>query len=231
MISNVSSNSSISQLFARLDTKSQGYIEKSDLTSAFSQIGSGNSDSTSVDDVFAALDRDSDGKVTESEFSTTLAKLKEELDSQFSSMRMGGFGGPQGSGGMAGMPPPPPATDGEGFTQDELSSQLDEIGNTDSQRSTFISNIVSNFEAADSDGNGKVSFAEAQAYKDSSSNTASITTTASTTSSSADSATTTASSDSDALLLKKIMQLMHAYGAPNQDQQSAAISSLLSISA
>ncbi len=230
MVSNVSSHSSISQLFARLDTKSQGYLEKSDLTSAFSQIGSGNSDSTSVDDVFAALDSDSDGKVTESEFSTTLAKLKEELDSQFSSMRMGGFGGPQGSGGMAGMPPPPPADDA-GFTQDELSSQLEEIGSTDSERSTLISNVVSNFEAADSDGNGKVSFAEAQAYNDSSSNTASITTTASTTSSSSDSATTTASSDSDALLLKKIMQLMHAYGASNQDPQSAAISSLLSISA
>lgn len=231
MISNVSSNSSISQLFARLDTKSQGYIEKSDLTSAFSQIGSGNSDSTSVDDVFAALDSDSDGKVTESEFSTTLAKLKEELDSQFSSMRMGGFGGPQGSGGMAGMPPPPPPTDGEGFTQDELSSQLEEIGNTDSERSTFISNVVSNFEAADTDGNGKVSFAEAKAYNDDSSSTSSLTTAATTSSTSQNGGTTTASTDSDALLLKKIMQLMHAYGPPNQDQQSAAISSLLSISA
>lgn len=232
MVSSVSSTSSISQLFAKIDTKSQGYIEKSDLASAFSQIGSSsNSDSTSVDDVFAALDSDSDGKVTESEFSTTLAKLKEELDSQFSSMRMGGFGGAQGSGGMSGMPPPLPPADDEGFTQDELSSQLDEIGSTDSERSTFISNVVSNFEAADTDGNGKVSFAEAKAYNDSSNSTSSVTTTASNASSSSSSSTTTASTDSDAQLLKKIMQLMHAYGASSQDQQTASLSSLLSVSA
>jgi Ca2+-binding EF-hand superfamily protein len=231
MVSSVSSTSSISQLFAKLDTKSQGYIEKSDLASAFSQISSSSSsDSTSVDDVFAALDSDSDGKVTESEFSTTLAKLQEELDSQFSSMRMDGFSGTQGSGGMSGMPPPPPPSDDEGFTQDELSSQLEEIGSSDSERSTFISNIVGNFEAADTDGNGKVSFTEAQAYNESSSSTSSSSTTTSTDSSSSSSSTTTASADSDALLIKKIMQLMHAYGS-SSDDQTATLSSLLSVSA
>ncbi|RIX44615.1 MAG: EF-hand domain-containing protein [Rhodocyclales bacterium GT-UBC] len=234
MVSSVSSTSSISQLFAKLDTKSQGYIEKSDLATAFSKISSSSSsDSTSVDEVFTALDSNSDGKVTESEFSTTLSKLKEELDNQFSSMRMNGFGGTQGSGGMSGMPPPPPPGDDEGFTQEELSSQLDEIGSSDSERSTFISNIVSNFSAADTDGNGKVSFAEAQAYNDSSSTTSSTSSSTTSTTSSATTISNTATSsiDSDAQLLKKIMQLMHAYNTSSQDQQTTSLSSLLSTSA
>ncbi len=221
MVSSISnSSSSISQLFAKLDSKSQGYIEKSDLATAFSQI---NTDSSSIDDVFAALDSDSDGKVTESEFSSTLSKLQEELDSQLDNMRMGGFSGTEGMGGMAGMPPPPPPADDTGFTEEELTSQLEEIGSTDSERSSFISNIVSNFEAADADGDGKVTFAEAQSYNsDSSSTTSTENSSASTASSSA--------SSSEAEVMMKIMQLMHAYGNFGQDQQDTA-SSLLSVSA
>lgn len=214
MVSSISSAPSISQLFAKIDTKSQGYIEKSDLASAFSKIGSSSSsDSSSVDEVFAALDSDSDGKVSESEFSTKLSQLQQELDGQFNAMRMNGFGGPQGGGGMA---PPPPPQDDSGFTQDELQSQLDSIGSSDDQRSAFISNIVSNFDEADSDGDGKVSFAEAQSYNGDSQGSGK---------------TDTASTDGDALLMKKIMQLMQAYGGGDQSQQSSALSSLLSISA
>ena len=46
-----SSSQMMSQLFSRLDSKSQGYIEKSDLASAFSAISgtSGNASETSVD--------------------------------------------------------------------------------------------------------------------------------------------------------------------------------------
>lgn len=71
---------------ARYDRK--GYLEKSDLSTAFSQI-SGTSSSTStsssstasVDDVFAKLDSNRDGKVTEDELSTGLDALAAELDS------------------------------------------------------------------------------------------------------------------------------------------------------
>jgi len=219
MVSSISSTSSISQLFAKLDSKSQGYIEKSDLVSAFSQINSESSDSSSIDDVFAALDSDSDGKVTESEFSSTLSKLQEELDSQLNSMRMDGFSGMEGMGGMSGMPPPP--AEDTGFTEEELTSQLEEIGSTDSERSNFISNIVSNFETADANGDGKVTFAEAQSYNSDSSSTTT------TTESTASSAST---SNSEAGVMMKIMQLMHAYGNFGQDQQDSA-SSLLSVSA
>jgi len=218
MLSGINQSSQMaSLLFSKLDTKSQGYIEKTDLASAFSQIGS--SDSSSVDDVFAALDSDSDGKVTASEFSTVLSQLQEELESQFNQMRMQGMGG-HGPQGMGGMPPPPPPSDDAGFTKDELSTQLEEADSSDSERTSLISSIVDNFEAADTDGDGKVSFQEAMAYKESTSDD-----------SATSAATTTASGNAsnEAQIMRTIMQLMHAYDSGKDEQGSLA--ALLSTSA
>ncbi|MBV5276486.1 EF-hand domain-containing protein, partial [bacterium] len=149
------------QLFAQLDSKGQGFIEKSDLQSAFSQISGTTSSSTassatgssaSVDDVFSQLDADSDGKVTKDEMSSSMKKLADELDSQFNQMRMsGGMGATSGPGGM---PPPPPPGGDEGLSKDELTNQLSEIGSSDSKRSDLMSKVVNNFDAADTDGNG-----------------------------------------------------------------------------
>ncbi len=225
MVSTISSSTSISQLFTKLDTKSQGYLEKSDLISAFANIGGGNN-SSSVDDVFQALDSDSDGKVSESEFTSTLSKLQEELDSQFNQMRMNGHG-PQG---MGGMPPPPPPQEDSGFTKDELSSQLEEIGSTDSKRSSFISNVVNNFAAADTDGDGKVTFKEAQAYN-SQSNSSTSTTSSSTDSTSSTTAAASTAASNEAQVMLKIMQLMHAYGSFSDNDSKSSLSSLLSVSA
>lgn len=211
MISGVGSSSQMSQLFSRLDSKSQGYLEKSDLVSAFSAI-SGTEDSA-AEELFAALDADSDGKVTESEFASTLSKLQEELDSQFAQMRMQGMAG-QGPQGMGGMPPPPPPND-EGFTQEELEAQLTEIGDADSDRSSLIADIVSNFEAADSDGDGKVSFQEAMAYKDEQQSA-----------SGTEESSTAQASSSESQVLKQIMQLMQAYGRPDQDEATSLLSTL-----
>ena len=83
-------------LFAKLDTRGQGYVEKSDLQSAFDKISSSSDQSSSVDELFTKLDTNSDGKVTKSEFTDALKKVAEELDNQFMSSRM--------SGGMGGMP-------------------------------------------------------------------------------------------------------------------------------
>jgi len=145
-ISNYSS--AASYLFSKIDTSNKGYIEKEDLVSAFSSVTS--TSDTSATDVFSQLDSDSDGKITESEFSSAL----EALNSQYDASRMQG----------AMMPPPPPPADDEGFTEEELTSQLEEIGDTDSARSTLISSILENFDAADTDGDGKVNGAEAMTY-------------------------------------------------------------------
>ncbi len=223
MISGISSSSQLSsKLFSALDTKSQGYLEKSDFVSAFSKIASTSastsSSSASVDDVFSALDGNSDGKVTKDEFASTLAKLQEQFDS--SRMQGGGHGGPQGAGGP---PPPPPASDA-GFTKDELSSQLEEVSSSSESNSTeLLSKIVNNFEAADTNSDGKVSFTEAMAYDMSSQNS-----TASDATTSTGSASNT--NTSDAGVMMKIMQLMQAYGSGSEDK-SSTLSSLLSVSA
>ena len=203
------------RLFSKLDSKNQGYIEKSDLQSAFDQIsGSSNSGNTaSVDEVFKQLDANTDGKVTKQEMSDSLTKLAEQLDSQFNSMRTSGMGG------MPPPPPPPQGSDSAGFTKDELQSQLDEIGSSDSKRSSLISNIVSNFDEADTDGDGKVSMQEAMSYDQ-----------ANQTSSSASTKSGSAT-NSEASVMMKIMQLVQAYGGFGQDSNEASSTGTLSVSA
>jgi Ca2+-binding EF-hand superfamily protein len=191
-------------LFSQIDTSSQGYIEKADLQAALDKAAAGSS--SSVDDLFTKLDSNSDGKVTKQEFSDVLTKLAEQMDQKYSSMRMsearqgGGMGG--GMGGPGGMPPPPPSGGDVGFTKKGLSSQLKETGESDSQRSS----LIANFDKADTDGDGKVSFKESMAFQQSSSATAASTSTS-------DSATTTTASDTDseARLMLQIMRLMQAY--------------------
>jgi len=213
MLSSTSQATQLSSLlFSKLDTKKQGFIEKSDLTTAFSQIRGKSANSSGVDKVFSALDSNSDGKVTESEFASVLGKLQDQLASH----RMHGHGGAQGMGDT-----PPPTASNAGFTQDELTQQLSKAGNTDNARSTLLTKIVNNFTAADANSDGRVSLQEAMAYDKSTQ------TTASTSTSSNNSGSSTAD-NSDSLVMKKIMQLVHAYGS-SQGNAAGGIASLLSI--
>lgn len=194
-------------LFSKLDTAGQGYIEKTDLQSAFDSISTG----TDVDSLFTQLDTDNDGKVTKDEFSSNLSKLTEQFDQQFQDMRM-----EKAMQGMGGMPPPPPPADDEGFTKEELTAQLEAVGSTDSQRSSLISSVIENFEAADTNSDGKVSFQEAMAYQESSGSTSTSTASA-----------TASGEDAESQLMLQIMRLMQAYGLGAEDDNSA---SLLSVS-
>ena len=225
------------RLFSKLDTSGAGFIQKSDLQTAFdtasssSGVSGSTSGTTSVEDLFAQLDSDSDGKVTKQEFSDTLTKLAEQLDNHAMSMRMsGGMQGGGGMGGMGGMPPPPPPQGGQddaGFTKDELSSQLEEIGSSDSTRSDLISNVVANFDEADTNGDGKVSFKEAMAFDQASAST----NTSSSATSSTDTATATSTASKDdveAKAILQIMRLMQAYGIGNDN---GVASSSVSVSA
>lgn len=215
-------------LFTRLDTKNQGYLEKSDLQSAFGKVSAANkaSGTASVDEVFAQLDGDSDGKVTQNELASALQTLASELDSQFNSMRM-----QRGGKGHGDMPPPPPPDEANGvgsagFTKDELSSQLSEIGAADSKRASLITNIVDNFDTADTNDDGKVSMQEAMTFdKTSRSNSAAGESDA------ASSASASNARGSEASVMMKIMQLMQAYQVFGQDSNPAEQSSVLSTSA
>ena len=199
------------ELFSKLDTSGKGYIEASDLESALSGLSSTSSTSgtTSASEIFSQLDSDSDGKVTQDELTSSLNKLAESLNSQFDQMRMQGA-----------MPPPPPPSDSDsesdtGFTKDQLTSQLTDIGSTDTKRSSLISTIVENFDAADTNSDGKVSNAEAMAYDQS-------------TSSSTES--TTASADTaEAQVFQQLMALLHTYD--DGTASSNTLSSLISTSA
>lgn len=186
------------KLFGALDADRQGYIEQSDLASALGEIGA---DASGAAELFAQLDGDSDGKVTQDEFSSALQAAAAELDAQFGAMRLQG-----------GQPPPPPPAADAGFTEEELASQLSGIGDGDNRRADLIANVVANFEAADADGDGKVSFAEAQAY-DAENGT-----------SNAGTAAAADGASSEAKLLRQLARLIEAYGLGGEAEGSGALS-------
>jgi hypothetical protein len=166
MVASVSSNSSAvsnwaDAIYSRLDTRNQGYIEKTDLEDALSKASAnGSGQQVNVDDTFSALDGDSDGKVTKSELTEAVSKLSDQLNAQFDASRvgtsamggMGGAGGPRGphGGGRAGG-------DGDGGD----SSPADSTSGASGTNSTSTDYIA----AADTDGDGTVSDAEQAAYE------------------------------------------------------------------
>lgn len=210
-------------LFSKLDTSGQGYIEKADLQDAIDQASSkvnASGESASADDLFSQLDTDGDGKVTKQEFSDSVKKLAEELDQQFQSARMQGAM-PE----MGGMPPGPPPGAGEdqGMTKEELASAAEEVSGSDSSLSNMLNDLVQNFDAADTNQDGKVTMQETMAYQQSQSAAGSDT---STTATSENTGTTASSSDNfEAQLMMQIMRLAQSYGI-GQEDDSAAISSL-----
>jgi hypothetical protein len=131
-------------VFSKLDTKNQGYIEKSDLQNALSGVDGSATQSSDVDDAFSALDGDGDGKVTKSELTDAMTRLSDQLNAQFDASRVHG-GGMRPDG-----PPPGPPPGGEGGSTDGTSS----AGNTSSTT-----------EPADINGDGTVSAQEQAAYE------------------------------------------------------------------
>ena len=186
------------ELFSKLDTSGKGYIEKADLQTALQSVSTPSS--ASADDVFASLDGDSDGKVTQQEMSDSIRKLSDALDSQFQDMRMSGAMAGMGSGIQRGG-------DDAGLSQEDLTSQLASIGNADSNRADMLSNLLDNFDQVDTDSNGKVSFDETRAYKQSGQSAA---------------ATTNASSEAEVLM--QIMNLAQAYGLGGSNASGASLS-------
>ncbi|CAK0781074.1 hypothetical protein CCP3SC15_880002 [Gammaproteobacteria bacterium] len=118
--------------------------------------------------------------------------------------RDGGGGG--GMGGMGGM-------GGGGMDAGLTKDQLNDINSSDSNSSSQVSDLVENFDAADTNQDGKVSFQETMAYEQSKQSAA------------ADSGTTTntgsSTVDSNTQVMSQIMRLMHAYGIGNESNSTA----------
>jgi Ca2+-binding EF-hand superfamily protein len=163
MVASISSNTnSVSNwadsVFSKLDTKNQGYIEKSDLQSALSATGDSDStQSTDIDDAFSALDGDGDGKVTKSELTDAMTKLSDQLSAQFDAARVNRGAGMRPDGPRPG--PPPGGSGGPGGGTDSAGA----TGGTSGTSST--SSTSGTTEAADTNGDGTVSAAELAAYE------------------------------------------------------------------
>ncbi|MBK5966943.1 hypothetical protein CCR95_23450 [Thiocystis minor] len=158
-------------LLAELDTDGNGSLAASEFQTAIDQMSSVNGDSSvaSTDEVFAAIDANEDGEVTESELSDTLQTIADSLDF---------------AQGMSGMPPPPPPAPGSsendtGFTEEELTSQLaalnesDTLSEADTARAELLTNVLSRFETVDADGDSRVTFQETMALEQSTEDAAS----------------------------------------------------------
>jgi hypothetical protein len=84
---------------------------------------------------------------------------------------------------------------------------LASIGNADSNRAGMLSSLLDNFDQVDTDSDGKVNRAEAQAYKQSSQSTAATT-----------------NSRGEAEVMRQIMNLAQAYGIGGSNAGGAGLS-------
>lgn len=170
------------KLFSKLDELGRGEIDGAELQTAFDKI---KADATgSADKLFSKLDADGDGKLTKSEFSGSINQLADQLDQHYMRLRM------HGEGGM------PPSADA-GFTKDELTGQL--------------SNLVGNFDKADADGDGRISFKEAKAFGKANSMDA------------ASAFTTAAAGSQNVELMLQVVRLMQAYGVVQGASSTAGV--------
>ena len=223
------------ELFSKIDTAGKGSIEKTDLQAALAKASSGStavSATSNVDDLFSALDTNGSGKVTQQQFADTLQKLSDQLEQQQQSRRIqdavaqAGLGGAQGGG----MPPPPPPSAGDeaGMSQDEMRSKLSEIGSSDSKLSSLLSNSLKNFEAADTNQDGKVSAQEALAYQKANEGSAAAAQTQAQNAKDTGSPSTESANTTPAQMMRQVTQLFQAYMG---SQIAAAAGSSISVSA
>jgi hypothetical protein len=197
MIMNISGLGSqiAGEMFTKIDTKNQGNIDKTTFASA---VGGGD-DTSGAEEAFKVLDSDSDGQLTKSE----LTKGIENLLNQLNSASVQSQGDANRPPPPDGAPPPPPPDGGQedvGLTKDEMTKMASET--KDSKLSGMLSNVASNFEAADTNQDGKVTQQEAIAYEKSKSE-----------SSSSGTATTenTGSATKNEAAMKKVAELLSNY--------------------
>lgn len=138
-------------LLTSMDSDGSGSVDSAEFSSAALALSI--SDESAISSAFSSLDSDGDGTISQEELSASLS---------------------QSSGMVAGsMPPPPPPSSSEsedtGYTQEELTAMAEDVGSSDSNLASLLASVVENFDAADSDGDGKVTAAEAMAYQQSTS--------------------------------------------------------------
>jgi len=135
-----------------MDSDKSGLVDSAEFSSAALALADG--DESLVSSAFASLDSDGDGSIN-----------TDELSSMFTANNS--------VAGMGSMPPPPPPPSSSkeedtGLSAEQVSSMLEEVSSTDTNLASLLQTVSDNFDAADSDGDGKVTFAEAMTYQQSS---------------------------------------------------------------
>ncbi len=148
-------------LFAKVDTTNQGYIDKASLQSA---LGSNAADSASdVDELFSQIDADQDGKITKQDLTDGVKQLADALDAQFDSSRIARAGGDQ-------LPPLPPSTDdifasldtkNQGYLDKEELQAAFDANSTDTVANA--EKVEQIFKTLDADGDNKITKTELSA--------------------------------------------------------------------
>lgn len=161
--SNATSSSDLSSKFAEallstMDADSSGGVDSAEFSKAALELSS-ISDESAISEAFNGLDIDENGSIS-----------LDELTSAFSQMAA------QGTMAAGGPPPPPPGPppsksgdeEDSGYTADELTALASETSSTDSALASLFETLTTNFDAADTNGDGKVTSSEAIAYEQSS---------------------------------------------------------------
>lgn len=123
------------RLFAELDALGRGEIGRTELEQAFDRLAG--KTGAGAERLFAKLDADGDGRITRSEFTGSIERLADQLEQHFMRVRLHGEGAP------------PPADDA-GFTREALAGPL--------------TSLVSNFDRADANSDGRLSLGEIRAW-------------------------------------------------------------------
>ncbi|MDI1278526.1 EF-hand domain-containing protein [Methylobacter sp.] len=224
-----SSSTSADDMFSRMDSDGNGKVTKEEMSATIQKIASeldgqsprmrmqgdmppppppggaqgtqksSSTDSSSSNQDIDPADANEDGTVSAKEAQAYAASQASSdtsstssADAQLMQMLAGG------------MPPPPPQEGGQGFTKDQLTSMSKDLSSTDSERSKVMSDVAANFDAADINGDGKVSGSEARTFEDSKN--------ASGSGSSTDTSSTSSASNADAQFMKQMVQLLKSYG-------------------
>lgn len=204
----------VEEAFSKIDTKQQGYIDEAALESALSNVsGAGNGNASAV---MKALDGDSDGKITKTEMSDGLQRLADQFESRFNEMRtrQGQTEGNPPPPPPGGQMPPPPDMQGAGLTRDDLTAMAQSAG-TDSEAASDLNSLLASFDEADTDADGKVSFKEAQAFRESQEGASG--------SSSSGEVHSRRERSAEAAVMSTIMRLVASYGTSEATQQQSSV--------
>lgn len=200
----------LDELFAMLDTKQQGYLDKTGLANALAHANGGaatNGTATNVDDLFAKLDTNGDGKVTKQEMSDVLATLDEQLRS----MRVDR------------LRQQLPDDGGAGLNQDQIAALASRLGPTDGGRAAVLRDLAENFSVADTNGDGRISRGEAMQYAQSKPAEA---ISGAAVANGTDRSALASASDT---VVRQLAQLLHAYGTFGTGGLMQAVSKGLSV--